>query len=61
MLPIGGKGPSNENYSTKIGQTKVRFRFCFLSWGFYVDSFEDLNKISTVHVGRFFRQSSRKI
>ncbi len=53
--------PPNQNYPKKIGLTKVRFRFCFLSRGFYDDSLENLDTISRVHVGRFFSRTSRKI
>jgi hypothetical protein len=61
MLPIGGTfGRLTKIIRQKIGQTKVRFRFCFLSRGFYGDSLEDSNKISTVHVGRFLVKPAGK-
>jgi hypothetical protein len=53
--------PPNQNYPTKSASRKKGSGFAFLSMGFYGDSLENLDKISRVHVGRFFSRTSRKI
>jgi hypothetical protein len=61
MLPISGKfGRLTKNRQKSVSRKKAS-GFAILSWGFYGDRLVNLDRISRVHVGRFFSRSSRKI